>query len=438
MSFGRTRKNLQGRLSIARNRTRLLCDNDDFKMKKLTIGVFTDSFPPTIDGVANATENYAKIIQQKYGEAVVAAPYYPAVRDNYSFKVIRYPSAHIGNNIGYRAGYPFDPQILYDLERRNIDIIHAHSPFVSAVLARMLRSRTGAPIVFTYHTKFDIELKKAVANNTLRRASVKFIVNNINACDEVWAVSEGAGQNLCGLGYKGKYTVVENGTDFERRKPDPNRVDKLKSEFEIPCDATVFLYVGRMRWYKGIKLSLDGLRAAKAKGEKFRFVVVGDGIDSDEIKEYSKQAGLEKECIFAGCVHDRERLRDLYAMSDVFLFPSAFDANGIVVREAAACGVPSVLIKNSSASEGIDDTVGILIDDTVEAMRDAVLFACTKKEQVRALGGNASQKIYKSWDQSVAKAYGRYKKIIDSHINKRNDNIMAETAFNDAIERLIF
>ena len=178
-------------------------------MKELKVGLFNDSFPPTIDGVANVTVNYARIIEEKYGEAVVATPFYPDVKDEYPFKVIRYPSIYISKNIGYRAGYPFDAKALTRLEREQFDIIHTHCPFVSTLLARMIRSVTGTPIVFTYHTKFDIDIEKAMTSDQLRKASIRFLVNNIDACDDVWVVSEGAGENLRSLGYKGEYIVMD-------------------------------------------------------------------------------------------------------------------------------------------------------------------------------------------------------------------------------------
>lgn len=45
--------------------------------EKLNVGLLNDSFPPVIDGVANAVLNYARIIEESYGHAVVATPYYP-------------------------------------------------------------------------------------------------------------------------------------------------------------------------------------------------------------------------------------------------------------------------------------------------------------------------------------------------------------------------
>ncbi|MEG2938667.1 MAG: glycosyltransferase [Oscillospiraceae bacterium] len=408
-------------------------------MKKLTVGLFNDSFPPTIDGVASVTKNYAEIINRDLGTAVVAIPFFPGVIDRYPFDVIRYPSAYLKKPMGYRAGYPFDPMVLNELEKKKIDIIHSHCPVVSTVLARMLRMLTGAPIVFTYHTKFNIDIEKLTASDSLRRISLKFLINNINACDEVWVVSQGAGENLRSIGYHGEYTVMENGTDFEKSRAETSRVSALRDELSIPDGMTVFLFVGRMMWYKGIKLSLDGLKKAKMQGEKFKYILVGDGEDRPDIERYIKEIGLSEDCIVTGAVHDRKLLQTYFTLADLFLFPSDFDTNGIVVREAAACSCPSLLLTGSCAAEGIvhEDT-GILIDAAPDAMCEQIIKACHDHDRLAQIGVNASEKIYISWEDAVGKAYARYEAVIENCKNKkREDESVFTESLNSAVVHIV-
>ncbi len=407
-------------------------------MEKLNIGLFNDSFPPTIDGVANVTINYARKINEKYGSATVATPYYPKVKDDYPFEVIRYPSAYINKSIGYRAGMPFDPVTINKLAYKNFDIIHSHCPFVSTMLARMVRAQTNVPIIFTYHTKFDIDIDKAMASDLMCKASIKFILNNINACDEVWVVSNGAGENLRSLGYTGEYVIMENGTDFTKGRSPQNCVDELKRSLNINDSDTVFLFVGRLMWYKGIRLSLDGLRAAKSNGAKFKFIIVGDGADSGDIKSYVKEIGLENECVFTGAVRDRETLRTYFSLTDMFLFPSTFDTNGIVVREAAACYCPSLLIKNSCAAEGVSNMeTGVLIDEDINSMASAIMFACANGKIIQEIGKNAAEKIYLSWDDAVKKAYERYETVKSESKRVVKKELPLDEDLNAAIEYFV-
>ncbi|MDH8677322.1 glycosyltransferase [Fusibacter bizertensis] len=389
-------------------------------MKKLNVGIFNDSFPPILDGVANTAVNYAKSIQKIYGKAVVATPWYPKVKDNYAFRVVRYSSTNVSKRVGYRMGNPFNPMLIRKLEKEKLDIIHIHSPFTSALLARVLRQYSGTPIVFTYHTKFDVDIEKRVAFNPLRKVSIKFLMSNINACDEVWVVSEGAGDNLKKLGYEGDYIIMENGTDFQKGRASDEMIASINAMHQISEEETVFLFVGRMMWYKNLKFTIDGLTEAKRQGVKFKMMFVGEGVDRPEIAEYIKTVGLEKECIFTGAVYDREVLRGYFSRANLFLFPSTYDTNGIVVREAAACGCPSLLIRESCAAEKIvhEDT-GILIEETVEHIASEIVKACVDPGRLKIIGENASEKIYLSWDDAVGKAFKRYHEIINAHVTEK-------------------
>ncbi len=382
-------------------------------MKKLTIGLFNDSFPPTVDGVANSVLNYAKVINERFGKSIVATPKYPKVSDYYPFKVIRYPSAFVGKRIGYRMGYPFNPKLITKLVKEEFDLIHVHSPFVSMVLARVVRKYAKVPIVFTYHTKFDIDIQKRLATKTLRKASVKFILSNINASDEVWVVSNGAGENLKNLGYEGEYRVMSNGTDFVKGKSTIQEIENFSINHNLSDDELIMLFVGRMMWYKNIKLIVDALGVAKSKGARFKMFFVGEGADRTEIMDYVKAMGLDEYCIFTGLIMDREQLRVFYSRAELFLFPSTYDTNGIVVREAAACECPALLIENSCAAEGIENGLtGLIVTEDAVAIGAVIHETSLDLSGIKKIGINASEHVYFSWTDAVEKAYARYVEIL--------------------------
>ena len=113
-------------------------------MDKRTICLLNDSFPPEIDGVANAVVNYAKNITKSGENAIVVTP-------------------------------------------------TMHCPITSCLLARSLRAMVDAPLVLTYHTKYDVDIAKAVRGKLLQESAIRALVQNIASCDEVWVVSRGAG-----------------------------------------------------------------------------------------------------------------------------------------------------------------------------------------------------------------------------------------------------
>jgi glycosyltransferase involved in cell wall biosynthesis len=386
---------------------------------KLNVCLLNDSFPPVIDGVANCVLNYAGIIQRHYGKAVVAVPSYPGAEDQYPFDVVRYPSINTTRSFGYRTGIPYWPASIRELLKKDIDVIHTHCPFVSTLIARMLRSYLNVPIVFTYHSKYDYDIKKAIALGFLRTAAISFIVSNIEACDEVWVVSEGAGENLRSLGYKGDYTVMRNGADFPRGRPDEAALSAVSAEYGLTGDTPVFLFVGRLMWYKNIRLILEGLQEAKDRGLRFKMVFAGNGTDAGEIRQLAAQLQLSEDCLFTGTIRDRQKLRALFCRSDLFLFPSTFDTNGLVVREAAACGLPSILMRGSAAAEGITDwRNGLLIDETPAAMADALIWAAANPGLVREMGQHAMDEITVSWEEAVQNAVRRYPAVIEQYHQK--------------------
>lgn len=394
-------------------------------MEKFNVCLMNDSFPPSIDGVANTTFNYAKIINEKLGQASVITPKYPDVTDNYDFRVYRYSSIDTTKFIGYRAGNPFDLHLLTDINNQSFDIIHTHCPVCSTVLARLLRDTIKKPIILTYHTKFDYDIKKAIDNKLLQEASIKALIANISSVDEVWTVSKGAGENLKSLGYKGNYLVMHNGVDFTKGKQieSINKFVEMKYHINSDKKITKFLFVGRMMWYKGIKLIIDALKEFKNHSNDFQMIFVGNGQDLKDIQNYAIKNDVYNNCIFTGSITDREQLKAIFSLSDLFLFPSVYDTNGIVVREAAATGLASVLIKDSCASE---DTINnhncYWIDNDYKDLANLLIKHIDNVSNYHQVGENAQNELYISWEEAVKIAFDRYKEVVKEKENNLNIN----------------
>lgn len=404
-----------------------------------------DSFPPVIDGVVNVMMNYADyLIRDHSSQVIVGTPRYPeADYGGYPYPVVAYPSfdtASVTN--GYRTGNPFDRKAITRLVEFRPDVIHSHCPASATVMARILREATDAPVVFTYHTKYDIDIQRYVKVKAAARESVKAMVGNIEACDDVWVVSRGAGESLKALGFQGSYKVMNNGVDFAKGRVDPGTVAEVTAGYDLPDGVPVLLFVGRMMTYKGLPLILDAMKRLADQGRAFRMVFIGKGPDQPLLEERAKELGLLEpdapgKCIFVGPVYDRDQLRAWNTRADLFLFPSTFDTNGLVVREAAACGLASVLIRDSCAAEGITDgRNGFIIDETSDAMAALLDTLLDDLPHLHEVGQRAMDEIYLSWETCVAAAYRRYEYVLEmkkigmlSHKRKQaTDYLVAATA----------
>ena len=387
----------------------------------MKVCLLNDAFPPVIDGVVNVLMNYANYMMQDYNaEIMVGTPEYPGTDySSYPYKVVAYPSfdtTAVTN--GYRAGNPLAGKAVSEMAAFMPDIIHSHCPSTATVMARLLREQTGAPIIFTYHTKYDIDIRRAVKLESIAREGIKAMVGNIEACDDIWVVSRGAGESLKALGFQGRYIVMNNGVDFARGQVDEETVARVTEDYDLPADVPVFLFVGRMMTYKGLPIILDAMKILADRGMDFRMVFIGKGPDREMLEDRARELGLMGEnapgkCIFTGPIYDRDELRAWNTRADLFLFPSTFDTNGLVVREAAACGLASVLIRDSCAAEGITDGQnGFLIDENAESMAALLLQAGKDLDHLHDVGMHAMDEIYVSWQECVAKAYERYQFVL--------------------------
>ena len=402
----------------------------------MKVCLLNDSFPPVIDGVANTVKNYARVLTDCGNDVEVGTPRYPGTDySGYPYSVVPYQSfntTHIVN--GYRAGNPFSVTAIEELASFKPDIIHSHCPFSSTIMARILRNETAAPIIFTYHTKFDVDIATAVKGQLIRDRVAKIMVNNVSACDEVWTVSHGAGENLKSLGYEGEYRVINNGVDFEKGRVPKEKADSVRADYDIPEDVPVYLFVGRIMKYKGLPIIAEAMKLLSKEGKDFRMIFVGSGTDKEEMQKMCIENSLSVDIkdedgrirslavseapgkvIFTGAERDREVLRAWNTLADLFLFPSTYDTNGIVVREAAACGLSSVLIKDSCAAEGITDgRNGYIIEETGEAMAALLSRIGDDREALRQTGQHAMDEIYISWDDAVKDAASRYEEIMEA------------------------
>lgn len=113
-------------------------------------------------------------------------------------------------------------------------------------------------------------------------------------------------------------------------------------------------------------------------------------------------------------IHDRAELQAWYTRANLFLFPSTYDTNGLVVREAAACSLASVLIRDSCAAEGVTDGKnGFLIEENPESL--AACLSSLRTETMRKVGETAGNELYLSWADAVKMAAERYRIVIDRY-----------------------
>ena len=388
----------------------------------LNVGIGTDAFPPTTDGVCAVALNYAKQINGGLGRATVITPKNRNQLDyKYDFEIFRYKSWWFPSNEGYTIGWPFDERLHQAIVDMNFDILHSHCPLATSYYFRRVNEIKRIPTVLTYHTKYEYDFEKRLPTQPVKDFAYHFLCNNINAADEVWVTSEGTAQSLRKVGYEGDYIVMPNGCDLPITNVPQDDVAMIKRKHNIPDDVPVFIYCGRMIWYKNIRIILDACAKLKNDGKQFRLIMLGFGADFMAIKHYAKKLGLNDYIVWTGKLLDKNEILGYYGISDLLLFPSVFDTNGLVVREAAACATPSLLVRGSCAAEGIDDCeTGFLCMESAHSVAATVEKIIANPDLMKRVGKRAQSDIYISWEDSVSRAFDRYHTVIDNFNSKNS------------------
>lgn len=389
-------------------------------MKKLTIGFFTDSFYPMIDGVVLVVDNYARRLS-KIANVIVFAPSINNIDskgfndEDLPYKVVRCKSVHLKITGDYSLPTPdIDSNFKKILNNIKLDIVHIHSPFTLGKIGIKYAKKNNIPIVATLHSLYKQDFQKALKNNFLSSIATKIIINVFNKCDKFLTVNKEVAR-IYNEEYKLKGTpsIINNATELvdEVSSLDIKALDK---EYGLNGSDKVFLFVGRINKLKNIFFIVDSIKLLKEKSNmKFKMLFVGTGMDENSLKDYIKKSNLEKDIIMCGKITDRHKLSSLYKRADLFLFPSFYDTNSLVQIEAACFGTPTLFLKGSATSSTVTDNVnGFITENTTEAYASKIIEVMNEKDLYNKVSNNAKKDIYKTWDDVTKELYKIYLEMI--------------------------
>ena len=376
------------------------------------IGLFNESFPPVMDGVAVCVQNYAYWLQQKVGGVSVITPNKMGANyGQYPYEVLDYLSVPVPFRHPYVTGIAqIDPLFRAKLARRKFKIVHAHSPFSSGLMAAQVAKSQNIPLVATFHSKFKDDFKKVVPSDMLVDQAIKIVMEFFDRADEVWVPQASVEEVIREYGYKGHVEVVDNGSDLVADYPESYFEDSRRV-LGIAPDEFVFLFVGQHIWQKNTRFIIEGLE--RIKDLPFRMFFVGTGYAADEMKQLVHDKGLDSKVTFTGMLTERDQITRYYAAADLFLFPSLYDNAPLVVREAAALHTPAVMIEGSTAATILrDGENGFLVQDSLDDFEARLRALYADRPQVRRVGAAASRSIVRSWEDVVDEVLDRYNHII--------------------------
>lgn len=279
--------------------------------------------------------------------------------------------------------------VVADVRAGKIDLLHIHGLWSSDLPAAALAAQKhGVPVVWNPHgmlveRAFHMKrLKKQIflrmgLGRALRRASTLIFTSAVER----------------------DTSVILPGTEQIRREVIPLPVDvpgelappaQLRAEgrarFNLPSDAPVVAFLGRLHPVKRIGLAIDALAHARTKLPDTRLLLLGSGEGDEEatLRRHAAERGLETAVVFAGWLDGADKWRGL-AAGDCLTLQSMFENFGYVALEAAALGRPVVMTDNLSlAQEAVNARAGFTCPPEPAALGEAWVKALTIPDRAAA------------------------------------------------------
>ncbi|MGD2249931.1 MAG: glycosyltransferase family 4 protein [Candidatus Methanofastidiosia archaeon] len=184
-------------------------------------------------------------------------------------------------------------------------------------------------------------------------------------------LTEGIAHYLLG---KKDVFIVPLGTDFEIFTSQPKT--QLRKSFNITQDI-VFVYVGNMYKERNVRTVVSAFNKVNTKFKNTALIMVGDGPDLKNVKALTKECNIDQNVIFTGYVQ-YEKIPDIINAADIGIsfvpiVKKYYYQPPLKTVEYLACEIPTIATDTAGNRVFIQDGYnGILIDDTADALTDAM------------------------------------------------------------------
>lgn len=325
----------------------------------MRIAIFSDTFPPQTNGVANFVWQSAKSLAELGHEVAVFTVFKksrtnkknlggnPAVISLFSVPAFVYPDE--------RLALSFFTS-LKKLKKFNPDIIHTHTPFSAGWEAVALAKFLKIPIVGTHHTFYDHYLKHAkIDYQWAKKFSWKYTTGYYNRCDLVMTPSQSLAETLSAHGLKKPIAVMQNFIDTNLFRPAKNHEkSEAKKYFDIPAKSIV--YMGRISYEKSIDQIVKSFALMLKKMPDLKLMLVGDGPEKKKLETLAIGLDIKNKIIFTGFLFGENLVKSLWA-NDVFLTASKSENMPLSILETMASGLPMVLVKEKGLAELVKENI---------------------------------------------------------------------------------
>jgi 1,2-diacylglycerol 3-alpha-glucosyltransferase len=392
----------------------------------MKIGMLTDNWLPSRDGVVNSILSFKKEFELLGHEVYIFAAGKYEYND-FEERIFYYKSRPVKGYTSFKMAItptPFFQRTQQLVKELKLDILHSHSPGPVGVRGIAVSYKLEIPFIFTYHTyvpdiarNLPLDVPSELVMQPLLDSWIRWYFRQ---SDAVIVPTESRAKEIRSEAKPGEIKnlfVVPTGIDINKfnkfRKTGTKRV-RAKYGLE---NKQVILHVGRIVKEKNLGLILAAAPYILDQTDTV-FVLVGDGPVKKDLEERVKALGFDNRFIFTGFVSEEE-LNDFYHSADILLFPSTFETQGLVVLEAMASGLPCAVANAAPFKDFINDGENAFLfspTDPVDCAR-VVIQALEEGKNVKENAKRTAARFNPK--ECAAKLIDIYKQIIEL---KRKEN----------------
>ena len=274
------------------------------------------------------------------------------------------------------------------------DAVHINTVLPDSVVAALLAHLRGRKVVWYGHSTMEDFRGSFRGSDLLSPLFRRWLTFCYGLGDVVLTPTPYSRRLLTGYGLRKPVYSLSNGVDTDFFPPAPAAKDAFRRRYGLKLEEKTVISVGHTIARKGLPEFLELAR----RMPDVRFLWFGwtdPWLIPAEISRAIRNA--PSNVLFPGFV-DRERLREAYQGADVFAFLSHEETEGIVVLEALACGIPTVLrdipvyegwlkdgktVYKASNTDGFQQIVMDLLAGDLPDLTAACLLAPLPRKRVR-------------------------------------------------------
>ncbi len=346
----------------------------------------TATYTPSINGVAISLKLLKSEIESMRHEFIVITPKHKnQVIEPNVYRLTSFPNF-------FQKDYPIPLPIIppHSLKKfkTGFDIVFFHHPFGIAKLALYLAKHNHCPSVFFYHSRYDEVIKNYLNSEnlikTVPRIMDSIVKSIINKSNHIISETQSIKDVLVKNQIKTPITVIST-SRASMYISTPKSI--LRKKYSLPKNKTILLCVSRLSKEK----NLDFLVKAhdQQKNNNTILLMVGDGPEANYLKNISSI-----NTIFLGSV-PFEKMSEIYSLSDIFVFPSKTETQGIVVLEAMSAGLPIIAFNAPGPKDFVANNQHGLLANTNDEFLSNLKLIFSNKNMIKVLGNNAKKESEK-------------------------------------------